>query len=98
MLDDEMIAETINSQAILFVKQAGHVYAFVDRCAHLKYPLHKGTLLNGELICGLHQWRYNAKTGEGINPKSASLKQCPIKIENGCVYVGLIEDGDGSRS
>ena len=87
--DDEMIGVMISLHPILLIKHSGNFYAYENRCAHLKTPLDSGELDNGQLICNLHQWRYDVITGAGINPKCVSLCPYEIKRELGRIYVGL---------
>ena len=40
------------------------VFAVDDTCIHQEKSLSKGTLLNGQVICPGHQWRFDPRTGE----------------------------------
>jgi nitrite reductase (NADH) small subunit len=40
------------------------VFAVDDTCIHQEKSLAKGTLLNGQVICPGHQWRFDPRTGE----------------------------------
>jgi nitrite reductase/ring-hydroxylating ferredoxin subunit len=40
------------------------VFAVDDTCIHQEKSLTKGTLLNGQVICPGHQWRFDPRTGE----------------------------------
>jgi nitrite reductase (NADH) small subunit len=40
------------------------VFAVDDVCIHQERFLSKGTLLNGQVICPGHQWKFDPRTGE----------------------------------
>ena len=40
------------------------VFAVDDVCIHQERSLSKGTLLNGQVICPGHQWKFDPRTGE----------------------------------
>ena len=40
------------------------VFAVDDVCIHQERSLAKGTLLNGQVICPGHQWKFDPRTGE----------------------------------
>jgi nitrite reductase (NADH) small subunit len=40
------------------------VFAVDDTCIHQERSLSKGTLLNGQVICPGHQWKFDPRTGE----------------------------------
>ena len=39
------------------------VFAVDDTCIHQEKSLSKGTLLNGQVICPGHQWKFDPRTG-----------------------------------
>ena len=87
--DGEMRGHRVDGQRVLLVKLDGRVCAYVDRCAHLGLPLSEGELVNGEIRCKAHHYRYDARTGCGINPRSVSLRALPVAIEDDMITVEL---------
>ena len=79
----------IDGRKVLLVNVAGSVHAYEDRCAHLGWPLSLGKLTDGQLTCTLHQWRYDACTGAGINPRGVALKVLPIDCRDGHIWVDV---------
>ena len=96
--DGEMRGHAIDGRKVLLVKLDGRVCAYEDRCAHLGVALSEGELV-GEvhdahtklrrIVCRAHQYRYDARTGCGVNPKSVSLRALPVTIEDGMIAVEL---------
>jgi toluene monooxygenase system ferredoxin subunit len=85
--DGEMLACLAGAQRVLLVRFEGSVRAYEDRCCHLGVPLSKGELEDGVLTCSAHRWRYDARTGHGINPASAALRSFPVQLSNGQIMV-----------
>jgi phenylpropionate dioxygenase-like ring-hydroxylating dioxygenase large terminal subunit len=66
---DAILARRICDQEIIVYrgKDASPV-VLEDRCAHRFAPLHRGSLSNGEVECGYHGLRYNARGACTHNP------------------------------
>jgi toluene monooxygenase system ferredoxin subunit len=79
----------VDSRRVLIIKLDGEVYAFEDRCAHLGVALSEGMLEGGVLTCSAHLYQYDARTGDGVNPKSARLRTYPVAIEDGTIFVDI---------
>jgi toluene monooxygenase system ferredoxin subunit len=91
LVNGETVGLKINCHSILLIKHNNNLYAYKNQCAHLKYPLTDAGLLDSELVCSLHHWRYDVTTGRGLNPTNVSLSSYPIKVLEGHIYVGLDE-------
>lgn len=87
--DGEMRGHAVDGRKVLLVKLDGRVCAYEDRCAHLGVALSEGELIGDEIVCRAHQYRYDARTGCGVNPKSVSLRALPVTIEDGMIAVEL---------
>jgi len=44
-------------------------------------------LAGGVITCGAHLWQFDARTGKGMNPKTACLKRYPLRIVEGDICV-----------
>lgn len=68
---------------VLFLNESGEPFAIEDRCAHRNMPLHCGKVVQGELQCPYHGWRYNAQ-GEVAYIPAATEESHPstIKIDS----------------
>jgi nitrite reductase/ring-hydroxylating ferredoxin subunit len=87
--EGEMVGLHLNDWDVLLVNVDGHVRAYEGRCPHQGTLLSEGDLCDGVLTCQSHVWEFDAVTGEGINPRDASLKVLPVKVEDGIVFVDL---------
>lgn len=85
-----------NRPVVIWRTEDGEIIAFDDRCAHKRFPLSKGRLMeDGTLECGYHGMRYDV-TGHAviipshptgpISPK-AKLKPFPVIEQDGLVWL-----------
>jgi len=87
----------IGRKSVLLVwPKGGELRAYRGRCPHLDIPLEGAVLDQGAVVCGLHQWRFEANTGCGKRPDghACELKAYPMKVVAGEVLVDL---GGGRR-
>jgi len=56
----------------LFADDDG-VYAFDNRCPHMGFPLHRGTVCDGILTCHWHHARFDLTTGA---PSTSGRTSC----------------------
>jgi len=87
----EMLGVCLDGRRILLIHVDGEIHAYEDRCAHLGVALSGGRLEGCVLTCAAHEWRYDARTGRGINPKTAALRRFPVRIEGDAIWVSLEE-------
>jgi toluene monooxygenase system ferredoxin subunit len=92
--DGEMEARAVAGHRLLLVPLDGRVHAYEDRCAHLGLPLSEGELACGVITCSAHHYRYDARTGRGIEPASTCLRRYAVTVEGDEVYV---DTDDGAR-
>lgn len=60
---------------ICIVRKGEELYAFQNACSHMGENLHQGkTNYLNEIVCPLHTYRFNMKTGEEANQRCGSLK------------------------
>ncbi len=93
-LDDlwegDMIAVTVDGEAVLLVNIDGNVRAYSNRCPHQASALDEGDLDGDTLTCAKHLWEFNAATGAGINPADTRLTGFGCQVgEDGTIYVDI---------
>jgi toluene monooxygenase system ferredoxin subunit len=87
----DMSACVVGRTKVLLVRLDEGVFAYEDECAHLGLPLSEGSLEGCVLTCRAHRWQYDARTGLGLNPKSARLRALPVRVEGDDVLVDVEE-------
>ena len=67
----------------------GELFAYEDRCPHLANPLSHGVLQQNTLRCVAHEWEFDARTGQGVNPQAARLKPFPVRHDDDRIFVAI---------
>src|SRR5215211_5993927 len=70
------------------------VYAVDNRCPHMGFPLHKGSVADGILTCRWHHARFDLESGGTFDPWADDVQTYPTVIEDGIVYVDARPHGN----
>lgn len=93
----EMKGVSIDGQPVVVLNVGGNVCAYRDRCLHKGVPLSTGRLIDDVLLCDVHFWEYDAKTGCGINPTGLRLDRFDVALRDGGVWVDVERIADDDR-
>ncbi|MBW3548834.1 MAG: Rieske 2Fe-2S domain-containing protein, partial [Actinobacteria bacterium] len=74
----------------------GRAFAVDDRCPHLGFPLHRGTVENGLLTCHWHHARFELSSGSTFTPFSDDVRAYPVELTDGEVTVVVDHDDAGA--
>src|ERR1700744_950860 len=92
-LDDvwegELRGVNLGGVDIVLCNVDGELFAYEDRCPHLANPLSDGALHRNALRCAAHEWEFDARTGQGVNPKDARLKPFPVRLDNDRIFIAV---------
>jgi nitrite reductase/ring-hydroxylating ferredoxin subunit len=70
------------------------VYAVDNRCPHMGFPLHRGTLCDGILTCHWHHARFDLSTGGTFDGWADDLRRFPVEVRGDDVLLDLSPLGD----
>src|SRR5438094_325061 len=65
------------------------VYAVDNRCPHMGFPLHRGTVCEGILTCHWHHARFDLSTGGTFDQFADELRRFPVELDGDAVLVDL---------
>ncbi len=92
-------AEEVRAQGRLLVQADGHaialfvhgdqIYAVDNRCPHMGFPLHRGSLKDGILTCHWHHARFDLTTGGTFDLWADDVRTFPVQIRDGEVWVDI---------
>jgi len=87
----QMKGIALGALKVLLVNLDGDVIAYEDSCPHRGVALSCGELeaATGTLTCGMHFWRYDARTGEGLDHNGAALRRLAMKQEDGGIWIEI---------
>jgi nitrite reductase/ring-hydroxylating ferredoxin subunit len=70
------------------------VHAVDNRCPHMGFPLHRGTLCDGILTCHWHHARFDLLTGGTFDQWADELRRFPVRIDGDTVLIDATQPGN----
>src|SRR6266571_1388979 len=70
------------------------VHAVDNRCPHMGFPLHRGTVCDGILTCHWHHARFDLATGGTFDQFADELRRFPVELDGDDVLVDLSPPDD----
>ena len=98
-LDDipRLGARVVRSDTVkiaIFRTSSDNVFALKDECPHMKGPLSQGIVHDNTVTCPLHNWKIDLASGKAREPDEGCTHSYPVKVENGRVFLALMEQGE----
>ncbi len=84
----------VNGHTLALFADGHGVRAVDNRCPHMGFPLHRGTLHDGILTCHWHHARFDVATGGTFDQWADELRVFPVELRDGEVWVDLAPLGD----
>ncbi|AZN42718.1 Rieske (2Fe-2S) protein [Paenibacillus albus] len=78
---------TVVRGGIAVFSHEDQIFAVDNRCPHLGFPLHMGSLCDGILTCHWHHARFDVCSGGTLDPWADDVPSYEVKIEDEQVYV-----------
>ncbi len=73
------------------------VHAVDNRCPHMGFPLHRGSVCDGILTCHWHHARFDLASGGAFDLWADDVTVYDVVVEDGIVYVDPVSHRDGDR-
>jgi nitrite reductase/ring-hydroxylating ferredoxin subunit len=80
---------SLNGNTVCLFAEGDEVFAVDNRCPHMGFPLHRGTVSDGILTCHWHHARFDLCTGGTFDQFADELRRFPVEIEGEDVYIDL---------
>src|SRR5438105_5441882 len=84
----------LNGHTVCLLTEGDAVYAVDNRCPHMGFPLHRGTVSDGILTCHWHHARFDLSTGGTFDQFADELRRFPVELEGDAVLVDLSPPDD----
>jgi nitrite reductase/ring-hydroxylating ferredoxin subunit len=88
------LAGKVASQPVCVFWADGEAYAVDDRCPHMGFPLHRGTVENGLLTCHWHHARFDLASGGTLDPFADDVRAHSVEVDGADVFVVLRAEDD----
>ena len=74
-------------RSVLVLVNNGTAYALDNRCPHMGFPLHRGTLRDGILTCHWHHAKFDVASGCTFDPFADDVAKFRTEIRDGAVWL-----------
>ena len=79
----------LNGHTVFLLADGDDVHAVDNRCPHMGFPLHRGSVSDGILTCHWHHARFDLCTGGTFDQWADDLRRFPVEVEGDDVYVDV---------
>ena len=69
------------NQPICVLWDGERAYALDDRCPHMGFPLHRGTVESGLVTCHWHHARFDLESGGTLDPFADDVRAYAVEVE-----------------
>jgi nitrite reductase/ring-hydroxylating ferredoxin subunit len=83
------LVTSVEGQTVLLLAQGEDVHAVDNRCPHMGFPLHRGTVEDGILTCHWHHARFDLCSGGTFDQWADDLRRFPVELRGDDVYVDV---------
>ena len=84
----------VDGHTICLLGEGGRVHAVDNRCPHMGFPMHRGSVSDGILTCHWHHARFDLCTGGTFDQWADELRRFPVEVADGEVYVDVTPHRD----
>src|SRR5215203_2530161 len=84
----------VGAQPICVFWSDGAALALDDRCPHMGFPLHRGSVESGLVTCHWHNARFDLVSGSTLDPWADDVRAYPVEIDAGRVIVTVEPEPD----
>ena len=84
----------VDRHTLCLLAEGEDVYAVDNRCPHMGFPLHRGSIADGILTCHWHHARFDLCTGGTFDQWADDLRRFPVEIHGDDVLVDLTPRDD----
>ena len=79
----------LDGHVVCLFAEGEEVYAVDNRCPHMGFPLHRGTVCDGILTCHWHHARFDLATGGTFDQFADELRRFPVSLDGDDVLVDV---------
>jgi nitrite reductase/ring-hydroxylating ferredoxin subunit len=79
----------LDRHTVCLFADGDEVHAVDNRCPHMGFPLHRGTICDGILTCHWHHARFDLRTGGTFDQFADELRRFPVEVDGDAVLVDL---------
>ena len=77
----------VGPSVVLLVAHEGRIHAVDNRCPHMGFPLARGTVRDGVIICHWHHARFELCSGGTFDPFADDVRSYPLEVRGSDIWV-----------
>jgi len=85
---------SVGGNALCLFADGDEVHAVDNRCPHMGFPLHRGSVADGILTCHWHHARFDLCSGGTFDQWADDLRRFPVELRGDDVYVDVTPRDD----
>src|SRR5438552_5519096 len=89
VLEKGRLVVGLNGHTVCLSADGESVHAVDNRCPHMGFPLHRGTVADGILTCHWHHARFDLCSGGTFDQWADDLRTYAVEVRDGAVLVDL---------
>ncbi|MES2652309.1 MAG: Rieske (2Fe-2S) protein [Bacteroidota bacterium] len=89
--EDTVMQIAMDGKKLCLIKNQNELFVIQNTCPHAGGILSGGWCKEGNIICPVHRWEYNLKTGRGAEGQGDYIHIYPVDLRDDGVYVGFKE-------
>ncbi|MHB1950975.1 MAG: nitrite reductase small subunit NirD [Acidiferrobacteraceae bacterium] len=78
----------------LFRTRDDRVFAVRDRCPHRGGPLSQGLVCDDHVVCPLHNWCIDLRSGSAAAPDEGRVQTYPVRLEGDAILLAWPSEED----
>jgi nitrite reductase/ring-hydroxylating ferredoxin subunit len=87
--DRGRLVVNVGGHTLVLFADGEQIHAVDNRCPHMGFPLHRGTISDGMLTCHWHHARFDLCSGGTFDQWADELRRFPLEVRGGDVYVDV---------
>src|SRR5439155_2966954 len=84
----------LDRHTLCLFADGAEMYAVDNRCPHMGFPLHRGSVCDGILTCHWHHARFDLATGGTFDQFADELRRFPVSLDGDDVLIDLSPPDD----
>ena len=84
----------LEGNTVCLIADNGELHAVDNRCPHMGFPLHRGSVEDGIITCHWHHARFDLCSGGTLDQWADDLRCFPVEVEGTDVFVDLTPPDD----
>ena len=85
----ERLVVHVHGNTVCLIAADDRVFAVDNRCPHMGFPLHRGSVADGILTCHWHHARFDLCTGGTFDQWADDLRRFPVEVDGDDIYVDV---------